>query len=110
MASERESDNIPYEMRGAHVSVKGKVIKVINHNPFTRARTKERQYRYLLSPIYIFNKKYDHLWVSGCKKTMGVTKGDTISFFAKLSTYETEGVKKWNVKFPYKNFTIEHLE
>lgn len=104
VAKGRSAKEIPSELRDSSVSVRGTVNLILSSNPFTQSTNYNRNKRFLLNPVFIAGEEYDHVWIQGCSRTIGLKIGDKVSFFAKLGTYESAGKKKWKVKIPYKDF------
>lgn len=105
--SSRMSDNIPYNLRGTYVTIKGTVVSMRNSNPFTKSKAKSRQKMILLSPVYIAGERHDHTWVHGNNLINSVSLGDEVTFFSKLGVYHHNGLDKWYPKFPYMHFSVE---
>jgi len=83
----RDSDKIPFYLRGACVSVTGVVASVRHNNPFTLSKQKSRQRMLLLSPVTIAGTEFDHTWLHGNKYVDNAEVVDRFTLFAKLGTY-----------------------
>jgi hypothetical protein len=89
------------------VLVEGVVFGVRDKNPFTKATKNVRNRMFLLKPVTIALKRFDHLWVFGFRSNASWRVGDVVQFTARLSTYEDGG---GDVKFaavaPYRNVRV----
>ena len=92
---------------GSIVHITGKIIKIVDNNPFTKAIRPSRQRRFLVKPVNIAGINFDHLWIPSYKSVYKKFKlGDTISLTAKLVIYVWKDVNRYAVKSPYNHIEI----
>lgn len=94
---------------GSRVHITGKIIKIVDNNPFTKSVKPVRQRRFLIKPVNIAGTNFDHLWIPSYRIIYNKFKlNDTVSFTAKLVIYSWKDKNRYAVKSPYNHIVVDN--